>query len=376
MEPATILDERMMFSFRPVALAVFAFFCWQTSEMTRPAFSAISPEASGSGARIEVSASVYDFGTVDADIIKSVTHAFLFRNTGIQDLILTKVEPHCGCTTAIPSATSFAPGAEGTLTAELRTRGRNGPQAVKVELQTNDPTRPKTILRFDGHILTPWYVEPSVLDLGALVSGTTAAAEVVVGSECFPERQAHRVLQVRSAHPSVNAVTADIVLAGTQEGDWDFCVIKRTIRVEVSAGEELGLHQTDLQVFTDDPRNTTLELAIRWEVEGDLVALPRQIFVSKTKGLQKKSPLQILSRKGVSFEVLSVETKPRQGVRDVLKLVPAKNSTSCNKLYKVEVSDRMRNPGKTTNHLGEIVFKTTHPEGEEISIPYTAIIRD
>ena len=365
-----------MFSFRSIVLTILAFLFWQTAGMVRPAIRSAAAELPGSGARIEVSGSVHDFGTVDADLTQSVTHTFHFKSTGVQDLILTKVEPHCGCTTAIPSATRFSPGTEGTLTAELRTLGRNGPQAVKVELQTNDPTRPKTIFRFDGHILTPWYVDPSVLDLGAVVRGTTAAAEVVVGSEYFPDQEAHRVLQVRPSSPNVKAVTAGIVLAGTQEGDWNFCVIERTIRVEVSAGKELGPQQTSLQVFTDDPRNSTLELVIRWEVEGDLVALPRKIFVSKTKGRQKNSPLQILSRKEVPFEVLSIETKPTQGARNILEVVPAKNSTETSKLYKVAIPRRMRIPRGTTNHLGEIIFKTTHPEGEMISIPYTAIIRE
>jgi hypothetical protein len=52
--------------------------------------------------------------------------AFHFKNTGTKPLIVTRVQPSCGCTIAEQPQEPIAPGAEGVIKASFNSEGRTG----------------------------------------------------------------------------------------------------------------------------------------------------------------------------------------------------------------------------------------------------------
>ncbi|MBS1917290.1 MAG: DUF1573 domain-containing protein [Bacteroidetes bacterium] len=52
--------------------------------------------------------------------------AFHFKNSGTKPLIITRVQPSCGCTIAEQPQEPIAPGAEGVIRASFNSEGRTG----------------------------------------------------------------------------------------------------------------------------------------------------------------------------------------------------------------------------------------------------------
>jgi len=66
----------------------------------------------------------HDFGTVSEG--PAADHIFMVTNTGKEPLVITKVQPSCGCTTPSWTKEPIAPGKTGEIKASYGTQGRPG----------------------------------------------------------------------------------------------------------------------------------------------------------------------------------------------------------------------------------------------------------
>jgi hypothetical protein len=84
-----------------------------------------------------------------------VSHTFKFKNTGSNPLKVENVKPSCGCTTPDWSREEIAPGAEGFVTVEFDSKGKNGVQkkSVTVTFANTDPKN--KMLQFQGEVIAP-----------------------------------------------------------------------------------------------------------------------------------------------------------------------------------------------------------------------------
>ena len=65
-----------------------------------------------------------DFGKIEEGTKLEVS--FRFKNTGDKPLLISRVQPSCGCTIAEQSKEPVAPGAEGQVKATFNSEGRTG----------------------------------------------------------------------------------------------------------------------------------------------------------------------------------------------------------------------------------------------------------
>lgn len=94
---------------------------------------------------------MHEFG----DIIQGdvATHTFKFKNTGSNELLLTRVKASCGCTTPKWSSEPIPPGGEGSITVSFNSRGKMGPQMKTVTVTHNgEPIH--HVLRFKGKVVS------------------------------------------------------------------------------------------------------------------------------------------------------------------------------------------------------------------------------
>ena len=76
-----------------------------------------------------------DFGKItEGQKLEVVYH---FTNTGSKPLIISKVEPGCGCTVAETPKEPIAPGKEGMIKASFDSDGRVGPQHKSIFVNAN-----------------------------------------------------------------------------------------------------------------------------------------------------------------------------------------------------------------------------------------------
>ena len=79
--------------------------------------------------------SKYDFGVLpEGQIVK---HAFRFRNTGRNPLMISKTDVTCGCTVPEFPIESISPGSDGEITVVYNTSGKSGPQEKTIIVHSN-----------------------------------------------------------------------------------------------------------------------------------------------------------------------------------------------------------------------------------------------
>ena len=94
----------------------------------------------------------YNFG----DIIQgeTVSHQFVFTNTGEGDLIISNAKGSCGCTVPKWPKKPIAPGEKAEIKVTFNSSGREGKQKKTVTLVTNAIPNTK-VLTISGEVIVP-----------------------------------------------------------------------------------------------------------------------------------------------------------------------------------------------------------------------------
>jgi len=78
---------------------------------------------------------MFDFGSIkEGDVVK---HAFKFKNTGNNPLLISKADVSCGCTVPTFSKEPIAPGAEGEIMVQYNSNHHPGNQQKNVLVHSN-----------------------------------------------------------------------------------------------------------------------------------------------------------------------------------------------------------------------------------------------
>ena len=271
--------------------------------------------------RIVVDEEVYNYGVVYEDTQDLVSHTYTLINDGTDILEIKDIKPSCGCTKAEITRKKIPPGESAELTAELKVTAREGRKRIRVTVFTNDPDRDRVELGLDGEVIRRWYVYPTYIDAGVIVTSQTTARQIRFTSQRLPGEPLPEILSADADNPALlvrlekNPKVADRPLF--QE---------RTTQalIEITASDS---PQNDVRgqiVFhTNDPNQPTFTIPVRWIVEGDLSLSPRSLHLvrsryqlggpetmeekfSNRRSLPRDSGLAVVSsRSNSSFKILS-----------------------------------------------------------------------
>lgn len=103
------------------------------------------------GPRIQFDHLAWDFGSIVEGAI--VEHAFPFRNTGGETLVILGVRASCGCTKSGVTRNQISPGETAAVFAEFNSSGKHGTIAKTVFVTTNAPDSSEIRLTIDIHVL-------------------------------------------------------------------------------------------------------------------------------------------------------------------------------------------------------------------------------
>jgi hypothetical protein len=84
---------------------------------------------------LEFAETKHSFGTITEG--DKVTHAFKFKNTGSNPLVISKAVASCGCTVPSYPKEPVPPGGEGEIVVEFNSSGREGHQQKNVLVYSN-----------------------------------------------------------------------------------------------------------------------------------------------------------------------------------------------------------------------------------------------
>lgn len=92
----------------------------------------------------------FDFGTVnEGDIVET---SFNVTNTGKSPLVITRVQPSCGCTAPDWPKDAIAPGETGVVKAKFNTSGKPNKQVKTLTLYTNT-AKGREVLKLTGMVI-------------------------------------------------------------------------------------------------------------------------------------------------------------------------------------------------------------------------------
>jgi hypothetical protein len=135
------------------------------------------------GARILFQNPIYDFGRINAG--EPVKATFVFTNVGDETLVISAVQPSCGCTTAGEWTRQAEPGHGGTIPVQFTSTGFGGPVSKLVTVVSNDKQHPTTTLQIKGTIWKAIDVIPQYAVLNVLpdTPGATSVLNITNNTE-------------------------------------------------------------------------------------------------------------------------------------------------------------------------------------------------
>jgi hypothetical protein len=118
---------------------------------------ASAPAAGQEGGALSVVESTADLGTlVKGDVVH---HDFVLRNTGEEPVTIERVAPSCGCT-VVEFDDTIPPGGEGTLRAELDTKGLTGNGSSSIEVYVTGQKAPAATVVLEYNVVFKLLAHP------------------------------------------------------------------------------------------------------------------------------------------------------------------------------------------------------------------------
>ena len=109
----------------------------------------------------------------------------VLTNIGDAPLTFTRVRTSCGCTTPTDPKSPLAPGESDTI--KIRYRKRLGRADSKVTFETNDPIRPRAVIRVKGHVKSIFRRSPKEGLLFGLLSRSSREQRQMTFTNQYPE---------------------------------------------------------------------------------------------------------------------------------------------------------------------------------------------
>jgi len=211
--------------------------------------------AQGGKPRAVFKATAHDFGQIKQGDV--VSHEFVFKNAGGAALVVEKVETTCGCTAALVSEKSIAPGKEGRIKTTFDTRGYSGRLSRYLYIVSNDAENPRRELSVSADIQVPPSARIDVdrynVDIGLVLEGEAPTAKIVVKSA------GERELKVEVAHENVKFFSGGKPLASPfflPVGE------SRELELRFPAQARAGLQRDYVLIRSNDPVRSTLSIYV------------------------------------------------------------------------------------------------------------------
>jgi hypothetical protein len=205
--------------------------------------------------RIEFESAERDFGSVKQGEI--LNHIFKFKNTGEVPLLIKRVRTTCGCTAALISDRTIAPGQKGEVKVAFNTTGYAGEIRKYIYVETNDPKEPNKQLSVVAEIDVPPHAEINLdrftIDLGLILENEKIQTRVNIKNKGELE------LRVIPSHKNAlfyvdgERVKSPIKIAAGNNTD---------LKIELNPKRQGGLLREYIMFKSNDPIKSSLSLYV------------------------------------------------------------------------------------------------------------------
>jgi len=308
----------------------------------------VSQPASSKGPNLFVENPVFDFGQAkDKKIIK---HTFILKNVGDETLLISDVSTSCGCTTAGDFEAEVAAGGETELPVTFDPTSFGGEIHKLVIVKSNDPERPETYLRIQGHIWEPVELLPTLMSFK--VSSST--------TELKP--QSFRLINnlEKPLDPKIKRQSSQLAKIEILEVDTgkEYKILVQPVGPFGKKTEQMSL---TIDTGMQEPSEVTAQIVIIYEP--DILLLPSKIRLSKDVQSDDGYAVTILNRKNTT---LKLSPKPL----NIPGMTMSIQEVHSGRLYKLllKVADSLSAP-ENSDGFGAIQIETNNEDLPLLTIP-------
>lgn len=227
------------------------------------------------GPKIQFNTPVHDFGKISAGEV--VNYSYIFTNVGDAQLIITNVQPSCGCTAAAAWTREVEPGKTGAIPIQFNSANFGGPVAKMVTVVCNDKTQPAVYLQIKGTIWKPIEVTPTyaVINVPPESTGGSTTVKILNNMEAA----------LFLGKPAANQPGFALDMKTNQPG--------KEYELTVSTVPPLkpGNVQAEIKIPTSATNTPTLSVRIWANVQPALSILPAQVSLPASPLANKLTPV-------------------------------------------------------------------------------------
>ena len=264
---------------------------------------AVQAETNAPASKIRFATTLYDFGRARAG--EPVKYTYIFTNVGDATLILTNVQPQCGCTAAGEWTRQVEPGNTGVIPIQFNTVNYNGPVFKQVTVTCNDKSQPTLFLQLKGTVFKQVDVNPQLAVLNLPPDAETGSALVTITNN------GEEPLTLQPPESNNRAFKAE--LKTVQEG--------KSYQLMVSAVPPLsqGSVQGQITMKTSWTNMPVLSVSAFANVQPAVVVIPSHLTLPPAPLASAQTPSVMIQNNGTNVLALSEPTVNAQGVQVELK---------------------------------------------------------
>lgn len=323
-------------------------------------------------AKVSFKEKEFNFGNViEGDEAK---HVFEFTSEGPGDLILTNVQPSCGCTTKkitlvggdaekdYTLGTAIPAGMVGRIEAILNTTNIHGPKTSRISVISNDPQSPTTMLQISATVEQFFKLEPPHVYQGNIVG--KSGGETLVKVSCLKAPS----FEIQGWDPLPEGLDLQVTKPDPEKPNY------AEVKVLFKPGMKEGIfnHQLVLKTRVPDvekPRD--IRLVVTGTILGPILFNPPHVgFGLVTRGKAQTAKLTVQNRDPkLPLKVTEVQLDSPQKEF----LAAAIKEDLAGQTFSIELTVNEKAPPGVFK--GTLTVKMDHPEKPEHKISFSGVVR-
>lgn len=319
---------------------------------------------------------VFDFGVMAVG--ESGAHDFVVRNTGEAPLKLAKGVVQCKCTVSGLQNDEIPPGGEASIRLEYTPR-QTGIFGQGAAIWTNDPTQPKLEIRVEGMLVPELMIEPANgWVLGTIPKGRVRKLEGFIASGL------EESFEITAVETSSDAVSLTYHPVDENELAAREMMSGYELLAEYRAPDEAGPIREQVTLKTTLKAQPEVVFTISGSRSGPVVIVgPGWTAGNQTLNLDRIDFEQGLKRRltvliepfDQELEIQDLEVSPPFLQVNLERADSGESATRLRYILDVEVPPQSPKGQWIGDNLGQIVFRTNHPQLEEVLINVKMMIQ-
>lgn len=283
---------------------------------------------------------------------QDVQITFSMRNDAPDTIVISDLHTSCGCSPATISTQVLARGEASVVTVNLKVP-QPGAFSHAVLFKTNYPGREDVRLTFAGRAVWPIICDPAVLSLGVIdLGGTTGRDIELTSSDNSPFR--------------IMTITAGAQWLTVSDPSRD-CRPQHRLRAAAGMVPGPGRAQTDIEVYTDHPKQSVVRIPVTADVVAPLTPFPSRLLLPNAKAGQVVVGRILLSRRARATAEITRLTVD-DATWEVVRWSTSGATTATNRPVEVE----LRVPSNSGYHRATL--QLTPQMGEVITVPVSVLV--